>query len=88
MEQADNKYKLLKEGGAWNAPSENEGKILAHQAKIKHLKKAKKDGGKPFTKKAYDKILYDKKMPLIAQLEKPSWFFKEPKEDELHKAKI
>jgi hypothetical protein len=27
-------------------------------------------------------------MPLIAQLEKPSWFFKEPKEDELHKAKI
>lgn len=88
MEQADNKYKLLKEGGAWNAPSENEEKILALQAEIKHLKKAKKDGGKPFTKKAYDKKPYDKKKPPTTQLEKPSWFFKEPKADELRKPKI
>jgi hypothetical protein len=88
MEQADNKYKLLKESGAWNAPSENEEKILALQAEIKHLKKAKKDGGKPFAKKAYDKKPYDKKKPPIAQLEKPSWFFKEPKEDDLRKPRM
>ena len=88
MEQADNKYKLLKEGGAWNAPSEHEEKILALQAEIKHLKKAKKDGGKPFVKRAYDKKLYDKKKAPIAQLEKPSWFFKEPKDDELRKPKM
>jgi hypothetical protein len=88
MEQADNKYKLLKEGGAWNAPSENEEKILALQAEIKHLKKAKKDGGKPFKKKTYEKKPFDKKKAPGAQLEKPSWFFKEPKEEELRKPKM
>jgi hypothetical protein len=37
MEQVDNKYKLLKEGRLWNAPYEQEEKILALQAKIKNL---------------------------------------------------
>jgi hypothetical protein len=50
MEQADNKFKLLKEGGIWNAPSEQEEKILALQSEIKHLKKRKSDGDKPFAK--------------------------------------
>jgi hypothetical protein len=76
MEQAHNKFKLLNEGGVWNAPSEQEEKILALQAKIKNLKKATKkhEGGKPSTKKTP-----------MAQMEKPSWFFKEPKEDEMNK---
>jgi hypothetical protein len=88
MEQKENKFKLLKERGACNAPSEHEEKILTLQAKIKNLKKAKKDGGKLFTKKIYEKKWYDKKKPPSTQLEKPSWFFKEPKEDELRKPKI
>jgi hypothetical protein len=46
MEQADNKFKLLKEGGMWNAPSEQEEKILDLQAELKNLKERKPDGGK------------------------------------------
>jgi hypothetical protein len=42
---------------------EHEEKILALQAEIKNLKKAKKDGGKPFTKKTYEKKPYNKKKP-------------------------
>ena len=40
---ADNKFKLLKESGNWNAPSEQEEKILALQSEIKILKKKSKD---------------------------------------------
>jgi hypothetical protein len=36
---ADNKFKLLKEGNIWNAPSEDEEKILALHAEIKTLQK-------------------------------------------------
>jgi hypothetical protein len=88
MEQADNKYKLLKEGGTWNTPSEHEEKILALQAEIKNLKKAKKEGGKRFLKKTFEKKNYNKKKSPTTEKEKPSWFFKEPKGDEFRKPKI
>jgi hypothetical protein len=89
-EQADNWYKLLKEGGLWNAPSEQEEKILALQAEIKNLRKAKKHKGKPFVKKPFKKkgsFEQKKHVTPTAPLEKPSLFFKEPKEDELRKPK-
>jgi hypothetical protein len=55
MEQADNKFKLLKESGSWNAPSKQEEKILALQTEIKNLRKATKRhyGGKPIGKKPF-----------------------------------
>ena len=39
MKLANNKFKLLKERGTWNAPSEEEEKILALQVEINNLKK-------------------------------------------------
>ena len=39
MQLADNKYRLMKEKGTWNAPSEEEEKILALQAEVQLLKK-------------------------------------------------
>jgi hypothetical protein len=92
LEQADNKFKLLKESGSWNARSEQEEKILALQTEIKNLRKATKRHywGKPMRKKAfkpYEKKPFTKKAP-TDQLEKPSWLFKEPKEDEMHKPKM
>jgi hypothetical protein len=36
MRLGDNKFKLLTKGGLWNAPSQEEEKILALQAKIKN----------------------------------------------------
>jgi len=87
MEQADNKFKLLKESGNWNAPSEQEEKILALQSEIKILKKKSKDPKKPpFKGKPTDGKGKGKNAGL--QAEKPSWFYKEPKEDEIHKPKM
>ena len=88
MEQADNKFKLLKESGNWNAPSEQEEKILALQSEIKNLKKkSTRDPKKPpYKGKPTDTKGKGKGTGL--QAEKPSWFFKEPKEDEIHKPKM
>ena len=41
MQLADNKFRLMKEKGTWNAPSEEEEKILALQAEVEQLKKSK-----------------------------------------------
>jgi hypothetical protein len=41
MNAANTKYKILKEKGVWNAPSEEEEKILALEAKVSKLEKKK-----------------------------------------------
>ena len=51
MNLASNKYKVLKDKGLWNAPSSEEEKIIALEAKIKDLTKSK--GAKEYNK--YDK---------------------------------
>ena len=92
MQQAANKFKLLKESGKYNAPSEEEEKILALQAEIKTLSKKVTKGGKsvtmapgtkgnPKTGKGKGKSKKDFK-------EKPDWFTKKPKAEDLHKPKI
>jgi hypothetical protein len=88
MEQADNKFKLLKESGHWNAPSEQEEKILALQSEIKNLKKKTKDPNKKPPYKGKPTDTKGKGKGAALQAEKPSWFFKEPKEDEIHKPKM
>ncbi len=91
MRLGDNKFKLLTEGGLWNAPSVEEEKILALQAEIKNLKTKvsknpfKKEKDKVFGKKD-EKSKYKDKFK-TKQMEKPSWFFKEPSEDEMRKPK-
>jgi hypothetical protein len=42
MEQANSKYKLMKENLTWNAPSKQEERILALMSEVKNLKKFKK----------------------------------------------
>jgi hypothetical protein len=86
MEQANSKYKLMKENATWNAPSEQEEKILALMSEVRSLKKYKKKespfkkGDKPDKGKSFQK---GKKVAT----EKPSWFEKEPSADEMSKPK-
>ena len=42
MEQANSKNELMKENATWDAPSEQEEKILALMSEVKNLKKFKK----------------------------------------------
>ena len=86
MQLGDNKYKLLKEGGLWNAPSDEEEKILALQTEVKKLQKnyTKKPDLKKTDKRSSVGDTTKKKI----KMEKPSWFFKEPQGDELKKPKF
>ena len=43
MSLADNKYKTLKIKRTWNAPSQEEEKILALKTEIKKLKRSRKE---------------------------------------------
>ena len=86
MQLGNNKFKLLKEGGLWNAPSDEEEKILALQTEVKKLQKnlSKKSD----TKKTEKKSRVVDKPKRKTKLEKPSWFFKEPSSEELQKPKF
>ena len=85
MQLGDNKYKLLKEGGLWNAPSDEEEKILALQTEVKKLQKNLTKKSDP--KKTEKNLVIDKSKKRT-KLKKPSWFFKEPQDDELKKPKF
>ena len=88
MQLADNKYRLLKEKGIWDTPSESEEKILALEAKIAELtkssnlvrssrrKKKQTDNDEPTGKKGSRKP---------KATEKPKWMFQRPKEEDLLK---
>jgi hypothetical protein len=87
VQLGDNKFKLLKEGGQWNAPSDEEEKILALQLEVKKLQKN--------TKKVplkNDKIKTDKSKvkdkTKAKRPEKPPWFFEEPNEADIQKPKF
>lgn len=79
MEQADNKFKLLKVHNKWNAPSQEEEKILALEARVKKL--TQKDG-RNRSKGKDQKSKRDSKTS-----EQPSWFNKEPAAADLKKPK-
>jgi hypothetical protein len=82
----NNKYKLLKEGGLWNAPSDEEEKILALQTEVKKLKKNTQLATCKVDKSV--KVDESKAKTRVTQPEKPSWFSKELKEEDLHKSKV
>jgi hypothetical protein len=86
LEQANSKYKLMKENATWNAPSEQEEKILALMSEVKNRKKFKK---KDSSYKKDDKPYNSKKSPQEGRksVEKPSWFTKEPSPEDLDKPK-
>jgi hypothetical protein len=82
MDQANSKYKLMKERNTWNAPSEQEEKILALMTEVRNLKKSKKKDT-PWKKEA--KPSNKSKSNHKKATEKPSWFTKEPSKEELNK---
>ena len=87
MQLSNNKYKLLKEAGVWDAPSIQEEKILALQAEMKQMKSSV---AKNPIKKVYKNGRGEKPKPRSKsnQPEKPAWFLKEPKEKDLKKPKL
>ena len=76
MKNAADKYKTLLQKGQWNVPSASETKILALQSQIKKMKKERDGIKKPETKSA-------KKAK-----EKPDWFDKRPRKNDLMEPRI
>jgi hypothetical protein len=86
MEQADNKFKLLKVHNKWNAPSQDEEKILALEARVKKLTSlSQKNGRNP---KGKEPKKGGKALKGAPTVEQPSWFNKEPASSDLHKPKF
>ena len=90
MQLADNKYRLLKEKGIWDTPSELEEKILALEAKIAELtRSAKRTRSSKRKKKGSDGEgdNPEKKVHKVTsnQQEKPQWMYQRPSESELKK---
>ena len=76
MQRAVDKYKNLKQAGKWNAPSEEEEKILALETKLRSLQRKKGNNSKDEKKKEGK----DKKKSFL-----PTWHKKPPKPEELKK---
>ena len=88
MQLADNKYRLLKEKGTWDTPSESEEKILALEARIDELTKvAKKTRGSKRKKRGSESEgeSKEKKTEKRIQQEKPQWMNQRPAEADLRK---
>ena len=88
MQLADNKYRLLKEKGTWDTPSESEEKILALEARIDELTKAaKKTRGSKRKKRGSESEgeNQEKKTEKRVQKEKPQWMNQRPNEADLRK---
>ena len=88
MQLSNNKYKLLKEAGVWDAPSVKEEKILALQAEMKEVKASVAKIPSRKNEKSGKGEKPKVRLKTSHQPEKPSWFFKEPKEEDLKKSKL
>ena len=84
MQLADNKFRLLKEKGTWNAPSEEEEKILALQAEVQLLKKSR-----PRNQKVDNKRERKSKKPKEGTNRnhnvKPEWMQSKPDREDIKK---
>ena len=81
-----NKYDLLLNKGTWNAPTEQEEKIIALQAQVKEMAKKlseKKPQQKSKGKTTKPNATSTDKKKKSKQVEKPEWFSKNP--TDLHK---
>jgi len=94
MARVSNKYKIMKTKEVWNAPSAEQKKLVALEAKISELKKryknkrAKLDQNKKreSNKRDDNKVKGgETKNPKKAKVQKPAWMFQRPKEADLRK---
>jgi len=73
---ARQKFDLLKEKGTWNAPTDEEEKIIALETQVRKMEKRLKDK----TNTATRTPVKDKERDTSRRKEKPKWFETEPKE--------
>ena len=91
MQLADNKFRLMKERGTWDAPSAEEEKILALQAEVEKLKNRKRKPDKKSESKAKKSANSKRKSTKPGkkqQQEKPEWMHTRPEEKDLHKPRV
>ena len=88
MQLADNKFRLLKEKGIWDTPSESEEKILALEAKIAKLSKTTRKSIPKRKKKSSedegDKVRSSTNKKSKTS-DKPQWMFQRPRDEDLRK---
>lgn len=92
MQLADNKFRLMKEKGSWNAPSEEEEKILALQVEVEQLKKLKnrKRQERPNHKtrgNARGKAKTNDRSNADNGNKKPSWMSKKPNHKDIKRSR-
>ena len=85
MQLADNRYRLLKEREEWDAPSQEEEKLLALQAEVEKLKRGSKRRSESKNDKQNNQKSANKKVRKQERKEKPEWMWERPSEDELNK---
>lgn len=90
MQLAQNKFQVLKLKGTWNAPSAEEEKIIALEAKIQKLERqAKKQVPKSDSKRNNNvKPSSKKKGKDLKSRKKPAWMLKPPTDAEKGKSKM
>ena len=89
MQLADNKFRLLKEKGIWDTPSESEEKILALEAKIAELTRSTRVTKASKRKKSVTEDDHVTKSQMserkVQAKDKLKWMFQRPKEEDLRK---
>ena len=91
MQLALNKYKTMFEAGTWNAPSDEEIKIIALEARLEKMVKARKSkgGGTNEGTNANESKSKDKEgNKSYKKKEKPAWKSQKPKEGEAKKKTV
>ena len=85
MQLADNKFRLLKEREEWDAPSAEEEKLLALQTEVEKLKSMKRKFDNKDKKGSRKVPKNNEKSSRNKGQDKPSWIFRRPSDDNLHK---
>ena len=85
MQLADNRFRLLKEREEWDAPSQEEEKLMALQAEVDKLKRGNKRRPESKNHRNETKSSSRKKSKKYERKEKPAWMNERPKEEDLFK---
>ena len=89
MEMADQKYRTLKSKEIWEAPSPEEEKLIALEARFSELKKklARQKKAAPEPNEEHKKNPGGPPKSRKERKEKPAWMFVKPKPEDLHKSR-
>ena len=90
MQLADTKFRVLKERGLWNTPSDEEEKILALQTEIRNQSKeiSRLKKGKTNPNRGKKRFIPAPERQQTRKSEKPEWMKIRPKDDALHKPRM